>query len=99
MTGAAGISTLEKYYDRVDEHDEARIRQVQAITAGTPVVRNSTLFWEGNDSNSHFVPLADEYNRFAVRQGVTSPPFSEVDLKHGDRLDHPAFPVVYRAGG
>ncbi len=35
--------------------------------------------------------------RFAVRQGVTSPPFREVDLKHGDRLDHPAFPVVYRA--
>ena len=33
---------------------------------------------------------------FAVRGGVTSPPFREVDLPHGAKLDHPAFPVVWR---
>ena len=33
--------------------------------------------------------------RFAVRGGITSPPFREVDLPHGAKLDHPAFPVVW----
>ncbi len=33
--------------------------------------------------------------RFAVRPDVTSPPFPDGTLTHGDVLDHPAFPLVY----
>ena len=33
--------------------------------------------------------------RFAVRDGVTSPPFREVELQHGAPLEHPAFPLLW----
>ena len=32
--------------------------------------------------------------RFAVRQGKTSPPFSDCQLKHGDILNSPEFPLL-----
>ncbi|MDH3375866.1 MAG: phytanoyl-CoA dioxygenase family protein [Gammaproteobacteria bacterium] len=35
--------------------------------------------------------------RFAVRPWQTSPPYREVDLKPGDAMDHPSFPVVWPA--
>ena len=33
--------------------------------------------------------------RFATRPWNTSPPYREVDLKPGDPLDHPTFPVIF----
>jgi hypothetical protein len=33
--------------------------------------------------------------RFARRPDVTSPPFPELTLQPGDRLDTPLFPVVW----
>ena len=33
--------------------------------------------------------------RFATRPWTTSPPYREVDLKPGDPMDHPSFPVVW----
>jgi ectoine hydroxylase-related dioxygenase (phytanoyl-CoA dioxygenase family) len=38
--------------------------------------------------------LGDD-TRFAIRPGETSPPFPEVRLRHGDRPDHPSFPIIY----
>ena len=35
--------------------------------------------------------------RFAVRPWKTSPPYREVNLKPGDAMDHPSFPVVWPA--
>ena len=35
--------------------------------------------------------------RFAARPWKTSPPFEEVDLQPGDRMNHPSFPLVSRA--
>lgn len=35
--------------------------------------------------------------RFAVRPWKTSPPYREVDLKPGDRMEHPSFPVAWSA--
>ncbi len=60
------------------------------ILHGAPPNRSEILWrrafssrWVGNDA------------RFAVRRGTTSPPFPEVKLDPGARLDHPAFPVVW----
>lgn len=33
--------------------------------------------------------------QFAVRPWTTSPPYRDVDLKPGDRMDHPSFPLVW----
>ncbi len=33
--------------------------------------------------------------RFAVRPWVTSPPYHELDLAHGDPMQHPLFPVIW----
>ncbi len=38
--------------------------------------------------------LVGDDARFAVRPGVTSPPFREVRLRHGDPLDAPEFPLL-----
>ena len=35
--------------------------------------------------------------RFAVRPWKTSPPYREVNLRPGDAMDHPSFPVVWPA--
>ncbi len=35
--------------------------------------------------------------RFAKRPWKTSPPFPEVDLRPGDPMDHPSFPLVWEA--
>ena len=35
--------------------------------------------------------------RFAVRPWKTSPPYHEVDLKPGDRMEHASFPVAWSA--
>lgn len=36
---------------------------------------------------------------FADRGGMTSPPFPDLKLRHGDPLDAPEFPIVYRLSG
>ena len=36
---------------------------------------------------------------YAVRPGVTSPPFREVTLAHGAPMDAPEFPLVHPARG
>ena len=37
--------------------------------------------------------------RFAVRPWKTSPPYREVELDPGDRMDHVAFPLVWQSEG
>ena len=35
--------------------------------------------------------------RFAVRPWKTSPPYREVNLNHGDKMEHASFPVIWQA--
>lgn len=43
--------------------------------------------------------LVGDDARFAVRRGVTSPPFPHVKLKQGDVMDAPEFPILMGADG
>lgn len=52
-------------------------------TSATRWRRAFSSRWVGDDA------------RFAVRKGTTSPPFPEVDLRPGDVLEHPSFPLIY----
>lgn len=54
-------------------------------TSATRRRRAFSTRWVGDDA------------RFAQRSGTTSPPFPEVRLIPGDPLEHPSFPLVYRA--
>lgn len=56
-----------------------------ATTGVTTRRRGFSTRWLGDDA------------RFAVRPWKTSPPYREVELKPGDPMDHPSFPVVWSA--
>ena len=56
-----------------------RMRSIRGVSATTGLKSR----WLGDDA------------RFAARPWKSSPPFEEVDLIVGDKMDHPSFPVVW----
>ena len=56
-----------------------------ATTGATTRRRGFSTRWLGDDA------------RFATRPWPTSPPFPDLDLKPGQAMDHPRFPIVWSA--
>ena len=98
--GAEGFETVPDIDARRDDYDilswdlergdcivfHMRTVHGAPATAGLKTRRRGfSTRWLGDDA------------RFGVRPWKTSPPYREVNLKPGDPMDHPSFPVAWQA--